>query len=158
MDSEYKIYIKEKVLEYLRNIKVFYEEVRSNQGAIDLLYKRVVSLKKDKVAEGLPEASSDISNMQELHYKTFLLDQSVKQYQGILYEFNIAAKILGVELDIPEELIEFFNETVSNNPHIFVRKGTSVDMLDNEAARTIASAFKDKLNSKEAISKIYNTI
>ena len=88
----------------------------------------------------------------------FLLDQSTKNLQCAIYEFNVMAKIHGVEVEIPEGAKTYFEQVASVNPHIFAIQNGQPVMVQNDMTETVMSALKNKMNSEEALKQIYATM
>lgn len=148
-------YIKEKVKEYLITSSAFFKQIQSNQAALKKNQEDIIKLKADKGKGGFKEAKGKIIKLQEVHYNTFLLDQSAKHLQGTIYELNVLATLFNIELDIPEGAKDYYDTVVATSPHIFTLQDGQPAMVDSEVTTTIMDALQNKIQSEEALKQIY---
>lgn len=156
--ADIEIYLKEKIVEYLKTSSSLYQQVVSNQDAIKKIEEDLRKIKKIKGEEGFGEAQIMIITMQELHYNMFLLDQSVKQLQVIIYEFSVISKLFGIEIDIEEDASIYYDTVSKTSPHIFVVEKGQVEMIKNDMTDKVMEAIGKKMHSQESLKRFYEMI
>jgi len=148
-------YINEKVKEYLTTSSAFFAQIQSNQKALTTIKEKIIKLKADKGDKGFTEARGQLISLQEVHYNMFLLDQSTKHLQGVIFEYNVMATLFKVELDIPEGAQAYFKTVISTSPHIFTLQDGKPAMVDNAITSTLMKALQEKIESEEALKQLY---
>lgn len=151
-------YIKEKLKEYIATSSVFTQRIQSDIGAQALFIEEIKRIKADKGEKGFPEAKGKIIKLAEVHYNMFLLDQSLKQLQGIIHEYGTLCKLFDVEVDVPEDAKAYYDTILSVNPHIFVVEQGQPVFVNNDLNTQLMDALRSKSNSEEALKLTYQTI
>ena len=154
------IYVKERIKSHLQKISVFYQQSISDQGAWRKMRQDIIDLKKEKGPKGFEEAKGKIKKMQDVHYNMFLLQQSISQYQVIIFELNTMAKAFGVEVDIPqdEETKKYYETITSTSPFIFDLQNGQPAMVNTEMVDAVMGAMKGKLHDEDNLKTIYETL
>lgn len=151
-------YIQEKIKEYVNTASAYSQRVQSDIGAFDLIKADIQKLKADKGEKGFPEAKGKIVKLQEVHYNMFLLDQSMKQLQGILYELGTICRLFGLEVELAGEAKAYFETMSSVSPHIFVIEQGQPVLVTNDVTTPLIQALQAKMESEEALQAVYKSL
>lgn len=151
-------YVVEKIKEYVNTASAYSQRVQSDLGALALIKSEIQKIKADKGEKGYPEAKGRIVKLQEVHYNMFLLDQSMKQLQGILYEYGTICKLFGITVELPKEEKAYFETMSSVSPHIFVIEQGQPVLVTNNVTTPLIQALQSKMESEEAAQEIYRSL
>ena len=157
--NEFKVYIKDKVLEYLHIVKVFQKEIIENISSVSKTKATIKALKKQNEALGVDDIKPMLLDAQIKDYESSLMEMDVKSnYICRLVEYKTMADLFKVDLNLDEDSKKYLDMVFSQHSSMFVVNNGKVVAKDNASHLLFMDNVKVKYSNEKVLEYILKTL
>jgi hypothetical protein len=157
--NEIKVYVKDKFLESLHNVKVFQKEIIESISEVSKARATVLALKKQNPDLGVDDIRPMLIDAQMKDYEIGLMEMDMKSnYVDKMVEYKTMSDIFKVDLGLSEEDAKYVEIIISQQAPMFVVVENKVKPKEQETHLVFMDKVRNKFSDEKVLEYVLKTL
>lgn len=151
-------YVKEKIKEYLKTLKVFEARLVSDQETLHKLREQVQARVRGEKDLTPKDVSTELVKMQDIYYDSKLLEQTFTHILSRLVELDSLAQAFKIELELEEEHKEALLTLRKSSKQLFTESKGEVVVTDQELMKSLKQSVEHLSGDEARLATMFNSL
>lgn len=155
---ELREYITSAITSRIQSANQIDKTLHDNFTKMQTIGSSVSSRKRNEEGLKYSDVAKDLEEIQEKHYTSFFLEQSMKTIVSEIKLLDTIAKEFKVEPELSDDDKMKLNFIIENNTDVYTIVNGKVEIANNELYQQISEALKKKVSEENSLQQMFNNI